>query len=155
MTERPSVIARLVGFSADRPLVVTAAGLIVTVLALVYAMSHFAMTTDTNKLISNKLPFRQREAQYDKLFPSQGDQIVVVVDGQTPEIAEQAAADLAARLTSQSQQFPKVSRPDATPFFQQNGLLFASLDDVKSATGQLITAEPFLRRWPPIRACAD
>ncbi|HEX4183636.1 MAG TPA: MMPL family transporter [Caulobacteraceae bacterium] len=144
MTEKPSVIARLVGFSADRPLAVMAAGLIVTVLALIYAMSHFAMTTDTDKLLSTKLPFRQREAQYNKLFPEQGDQIVVVIDGQTPEIAEQAAADLAAKLAAQPNQFPKVSRPDATPFFQQNGLLFTSLDDVKSATSQLITAEPFL-----------
>jgi hypothetical protein len=60
LTEKPSVIARLVGFSADRPLTVTAAGLVVTVLALIYAMSHFAMTTDTDKLLSTKLPFRVR-----------------------------------------------------------------------------------------------
>ena len=144
MTTKPSVIARLVAFSADRAWAVVGASLVLTVLAVMYAGSHFAMTTDTDKLISSKLPFRQREAAYNKLFPEQGDQVAVVVDGQTPELAEQGAADLAAKLKAQPDLFPYVDRPDASPFFQQNGLLFASLADVKSAMGQLIKAQPFL-----------
>ena len=84
MTTKPSVIARLVAFSADRAWAVAGAALVLTTLAVMYAASHFAMTTDTDKLISSKLPFRQREAAYNKLFPEQGDQVVVVVDGQTP-----------------------------------------------------------------------
>jgi len=144
LTAKPSVIARLVAFSTDRPWAVAGAALALGVLATAYAASHFAMTTDTDKLISAKLPFRQREAEYNRLFPTQGDQVVVVIDGQTPELAEQAAADLAARLSAKPDQFPYVERPDATPFFQQNGLLFASLADVKSQMGQLITAQPFL-----------
>jgi len=144
LTARPSVIARLVAFSADRPWSVAAAALALGVLAMAYALSHFAMTTDTDKLISDKLPFRQREARYNKLFPAQGDQVVVVIDGRTPELAEQAAADLSARLAAKPDRFPYVERPDATPFFQQNGLLFASLADVKSQMSQLITAQPFL-----------
>ena len=52
------------------------------------------MTTDTDKLISKTLPWRQRETAFNGLFQPQGDQIVVVVDGATPELAEQAAATL-------------------------------------------------------------
>jgi uncharacterized protein len=144
LTEKPSVIARIVAFSADRAWAVAGAGLLLAVLAVVYAINHFAMTTDTDKLISAKLPFRQREAAYNKLFPQQGDQVVVVIDGQTPELAEQGAADLAAKLAAQPNLFPYVDRPDASPFFQQNGLLFASLADVKASMNQLITAQPFL-----------
>jgi hopanoid biosynthesis associated RND transporter like protein HpnN len=144
LTAKPSFVARLVGFSVDRAGAIALAGLVLAVLAAAYAATHFAMTTDTDKLISANLPFRQREAAYNKLFPEQGDQVVVVVDGQTPELAEQGAADLAAKLAAQPQMFPYVERPDATPFFQQNGLLFASLADVKSSMSQLITAQPFL-----------
>ena len=144
MTAKPTVIARLVAFSAARPWAVTIAALALGALAMSYSVSHFAMTTDTDKLISAKLPFRQREAQYNKLFPEQGDQVVVVIDGKTPELAEQGAADLAAKLAAKPDQFPFVDRPDASPFFQQNGLLFASLADVQSAMSQLITAQPFL-----------
>jgi len=144
LTAKPSVIARVVAFSADRPWTVTVVALALGALAMFYAASHFAMTTDTDKLISSKLPFRQREAQYNKLFPEQGDQVVVVIDGQTPELAEQGAADLAAKLAAKPDQFPYVDRPDANTFFQQNGLLFTSLADVKSSMSQLITAQPFL-----------
>jgi hopanoid biosynthesis associated RND transporter like protein HpnN len=144
LTAKPSVVARLVASSVDRAWLVAAAGLIVGVLAVLYTVSHFAMTTDTDKLISAKLPFRQREAAYNRLFPQQGDQVVIVVDGKTPELAEQGAADLAAKLSAQPKLFPYVERPDASPFFQQNGLLFASLADVKTAMSQLITAQPFL-----------
>ena len=70
MIAQTSRIARLVRFSADRPWMVTAAALLLGVAAMAYAGSHFAMTTDTDKLISSKLPFRQREAQYNKAFPS-------------------------------------------------------------------------------------
>jgi uncharacterized protein len=123
---------------------VAAAALALGALAMVYVVSHFAMTTDTDKLISSKLPFRQREAQYNKAFPQQGDQVVVVIDGKTPELAEQGAADLAAKLAAKPDAFPYVNRPDADAFFKQNGLLFASLADVKSSMSQLITAQPFL-----------
>jgi hopanoid biosynthesis associated RND transporter like protein HpnN len=144
VTAKPTAIARLVAFSTDHAWAVVIGGLALAVLAVLYAASHFAMTTDTDKLISSKLPFRQREAAYGKLFPDVGDQVVIVIDGQTPELAEQGAADLAAKLAAQPAVFPYVERPDATPFFQQNGLLFESLGDVKTAMSQLITAQPFL-----------
>jgi hopanoid biosynthesis associated RND transporter like protein HpnN len=113
-------------------------------LALVYTVQHFAITTDTDRLISPKLPFRQREAVFNQTFPQQRGEVVVVIDGRTPELAEQSAAGLAAKLTARADLFPFVERPDASAFFQHNGLLFAPLSDVKTAMNQLITAEPFL-----------
>src|ERR1019366_10090511 len=76
--------------------------------------------------------------------PPAGSQIVVVCDGQTPELSEQAAAALAARLSPQPKLFHADRRPDAGPFWAQNGLLYASTKDVQPAMAQLIKAEPFL-----------
>jgi hypothetical protein len=133
-----------VAFSTDWSWLVAAAALAVTVLATLYVVHHFAITTNTSDLISSKLPYRQREAIIDKIFPPQSGDIVVVVDGATPEIAEQGAADLAAKLAARPDLFPKVDRPDAGPFFAQNGLLFASTAKVKSSMDQLIAGQPFL-----------
>ncbi len=121
-----------------------AIGAILGAAALAYAGSHFAMTTDTDKLISKALPWRQRETAFNTLFQPQGDQIVVVVDGATPELAEGAAAALAATLETRRDLFHDVARPDASPFFQMNGLLYEPLADVRAALGQLIAAQPFL-----------
>jgi predicted RND superfamily exporter protein len=64
---------------------------IVTAGAAEYARKNFAISTDTSQLISAKLPWRQREIQFDAAFPQQSDTIVVVVDAETPEHADSAA----------------------------------------------------------------
>ncbi|MGI8840467.1 MAG: MMPL family transporter [Caulobacteraceae bacterium] len=141
---RPSRLAGLVAFCTRQAPLVAAIGAGVGVAALIYAVSHFAMTTDTDRLISKALPWRQRETAFNALFQPKGDPIVVVVDGATPELAEQGAAALAAKLAGRADLFHDVSRPDASSFFQKNGLLYESLADVRAALGQLIAAQPFL-----------
>src|SRR5271166_1337700 len=105
MNGRASLISRLVGFCADHAGIVAAIALVLAVAATGYSVSHFAMSTDTRELISPKLDWRVREIALNTLFPPSGSQIVVVIDGQTPQLAEQAAAALAARLKSQTQLF--------------------------------------------------
>src|SRR5450755_3404983 len=78
---RPSRIAALVAFCCARAPLVAAIGATIGFAALLFAGSHFAMTTDTDKLISKALPWRQRETAFNTLFQPQGDQIVVVIDG--------------------------------------------------------------------------
>ncbi|MEI9888395.1 MAG: hypothetical protein WDN08_18215 [Rhizomicrobium sp.] len=48
------------------------------------------MDTDSTKLISPKVEWRQREIHFDSLFPQQVNLILIVVDGETPELAEAA-----------------------------------------------------------------
>ena len=121
-----------------------AAGLILGLAASFFAVGHFAMTTDTNRLLSKSLPWRQREAVFNALYQPGGDQIVIVVDGRTPELAEAAAARLTTGLQARADLFRTVDRPDAGPFFAHEGLLFESLPDVRANLAQLISAQPFL-----------
>ena len=136
--------ARLVALAAGRPWTVAGLGLGLALAALAWVLTHFAMTTDTDQLLSARLAYRQGEAAFDKLFNPEGDRIVIVVDGRTPELAEAAAAAIDARLTERPDLFHDVLRPDASAFFQQNGLLFEPLADVRADMSQLIAAQPFL-----------
>ena len=43
--------------------------LLVALLSAVYFTSHFAITTDSNKLLSSSLPWRQQERALDRAFP--------------------------------------------------------------------------------------
>jgi hopanoid biosynthesis associated RND transporter like protein HpnN len=138
-----SAAARLVAFSTDHAFTAIGASILLGAISIWFAVGHFAMTTDTNQLLSSSLDWRQRQASFDAQFPNQG-QIVVVIDGKTPELAEQAAAALTARLTTEGPLFSSIERPDATPFFKQNGLLFLSAKDVQSNMAKLISAQPFL-----------
>ena len=111
--------------------------------ATLYAGGHFAMSTNTDALISPKLEWRQRGAAFDKVFP-QNDSIVVVVDGKTPELTEEATAALTDKLAARTDLFNGVRRPDGGPFWARNGLLYAPTADVRSQMDKLIAAQPFL-----------
>ena len=142
--DRPALAAQLVAFSADRALLTVALAALLAVVAAVFAISSFSLTSDTGQLISSKLPWRQQEAAFNRLFHPEGDQIVAVIDGATPELAEQAAANLTAKLKGRPDLFRFVSRPDAGPYFAREGLLFQDTHEVRDQMGQLIKAQPFL-----------
>jgi hopanoid biosynthesis associated RND transporter like protein HpnN len=139
-----TLIWRMVAASCRRAWVVVLLVAALAVGALAYVAGHFAMTTDTAQLISPKTPWRQQEAVIDRAFPDTGDQLVVVIDGATPELAESAAASMTAALERRTDLVKRVDRPDGGPFFAQNGLLFLSQQEVNDVTGQLIKAQPVL-----------
>src|SRR5579872_193896 len=138
-----SLGGRLAGFSALRPWPVVVVALVLGVAAAGYAATHFAMSTDTNKLVADDLPFRERQAAFDKVFPTQG-QTVVVIDAATPELAESSAEALSQRLKGQTGLFPQVMRPDGGDFWRREGLLYLPTETVKTDMSQLIAAEPVL-----------
>jgi hopanoid biosynthesis associated RND transporter like protein HpnN len=138
------LIARLVGLCVARAWSVVAVAIIFCAVMTSYVVGHFAMTTDTYALLSPKLDWRLRETAFNVAFPQDGSNIVVVIDGQTPELSEAAAARLASSLSAQTGLFRSVQRPDGGAFWAHNGLLFASTEDVKTVTAQLLKAQPFL-----------
>ena len=103
-----------------------------------------AINTNTDDFIAASVPWRQDEIAYNKAFPNQDNSTIVVVDGKTPELANQAVDALNARLQNHPELFQSVVRPDGGPFFAKNGLLFQSTDDVKKAVGGLMRARSVL-----------
>jgi hypothetical protein len=114
------------------------------VAALWFVVGHFDMTSDTAKLISDKVAWRRRELAMDAAFPQNGDSTVVVIDGATPELAEAAAASLTARLTPNTKLFRSVQRPDGGPYFAREGLLFLPTKEVQDTVNRLVSSQPFL-----------
>jgi uncharacterized protein len=109
-----------------------------------YTVTHFAMNTDNESLISPDLPWRKEETRFDRLFPQRNNLVLVVVDGATAELAQSSADALADKLAADKALFPAVRRPDGGKFFAQNGLLYLSEDEVRKTTQKLVDAQPFL-----------
>ncbi len=135
--------ARLVAFAVRMPRLVVAAALAMTLLAGWIAATHFAITADTDQLISPDLPFRRHEQVFDRAFPDTVDLTAIVVDGATPEIAENAATKLARALATDAR-FRNVRRPDGGPFFDRYGLLLLPPAEVQVTADRLVKAQPFL-----------
>ncbi len=141
---KPSFIARVVAVCCRYAALVVVACLVLVAASVWYASHHFAMSADTAALISPKLKWRQQSQRMDKAFPQNADLTAVVIDGQTPELAESAAQALTAALQAHSDLFLSVRRPDGGPFFQKEGLLLLPLPEVRSTINQLMAAQGFL-----------
>ncbi|HEX4301216.1 MAG TPA: MMPL family transporter [Rhizomicrobium sp.] len=139
-----TIVERIVAACCRAPGLVAALFVAAGVAAGAYTALNFNMDTDSTKLISPKVQWRQREIHFDSLFPQQVNLTLIVVDGKTPELAEAGTAALAAALSKQTKIFSVVRRPDGGDFFNKNGLLFLSEDEVKANTQQMIAAAPFL-----------
>ena len=137
-------IFRIVELSARRSVLLLVLCALITVGAGWFAATHFAMTTDTQALISPDVDWRRNEAAVNKAFPGITDATLIIVDGKTPELAEAGAAALTAKLAADPKQFKVVRRPDGGDFLAQNGLLFGSVADVRATTASLIKAQPLL-----------
>ena len=137
-------VPRAVSAAVARPWATLIAALVLAAAAIVYTAGHFTMTTDTAALISPEVDWRQHERAMDDAFPQLRDSMLIVVDGATPELAEDGAARLAAALAQDSAHFRNVSRPDGGDFFAREGLLYGSTQDVREATAALIKAQPLL-----------
>src|SRR5690606_21768078 len=93
-------------------------------LAGTYTARNITFDTNTTNMISPDLPWRQELARFNTLFPKNTALLVVMVDGTTPDIAEDAAAALFARIETRPDLFATARRPDGGPFFERYGLLF-------------------------------
>jgi len=139
-----TIIVNVIRACYRRPALTVIVASTMAVGAGLYTYENFAIHTDTGQLISQKLPWRQRELQLDAAFPQQVDTILVVVDGATPELARVGASRLAAKLAEDEPNFQAVQEVEGGAFFEKNGLLFLPPEEVRRATDQLIRAQPFL-----------
>jgi uncharacterized protein len=137
-------ITRLVQLSSRFAWPVILGFLLLAILSGSYFTRHFVITSDSNKLMSNSLPWRQEETMLDLAFPQRIDRIVAVVDATTPEAADDAADALVKELSPRSDVIRTISRSDGGDFFERNGILFRSLDQVRRDTADLISAQPFV-----------
>lgn len=109
-----------------------------------YAADTLTFNTDTGDILSRDLEYRRVSRELSKAFPQTTDTILAVVDGETPDIADDAARVLAKRLREMPQLFGDVFDSAGDPFFRRNGLLYMGVDELAELADRLAAAQPFL-----------
>jgi uncharacterized protein len=137
-----SVIVRTVDFCARQRWPVIAIGTLLMVATAGFDYERFSITTDVEALISQSLPWHQRQLAIADAFPQNG--ISAVIRAPTAENAEQATNALAQQLSKQPDLFRAVVQPDSGEFFEHNGLLFDTIANVKQSIGGLSKAQPLV-----------
>jgi hopanoid biosynthesis associated RND transporter like protein HpnN len=95
-------------------------------------------------MISDKLPYRKLEKEFQHAFPQFKETIVVVIDADTPEAARLYRDKIAERLKKEPSLFKEVYAPGSGDFFERNGLLYLSIKDLEALSEKLASAQPLL-----------
>jgi hopanoid biosynthesis associated RND transporter like protein HpnN len=138
-----SIVVAIVRACTRFATLVVVAGLLLAVTAGYYASRHFAINTDINSLISQKLDWRQRDQAFDKAFDRDAT-ILAVVEAATPEMATAASDALFDKLKDDKTNFQSMHQLGSGDFFEKNGLLFLPTDEVAKITGQFESAAPLI-----------
>ncbi len=138
------LLATLVTRACRRAGLTVLLGVLVGALCLAAAVTRLGVSTDTDQLFAQSLPWRQHDITFNKAFPQFRNLLVAVVDGVSPEVAEQTAIDLVAVLAKDTTHFISVRRPDASPYLEQNGLLFLDQKPLGALLDTTIDSQPFL-----------
>lgn len=140
------IIAAVVGVAQRNAWLVISVAIALALGVAHYTAKNIAITTDTEQMLSAELPWRAAYDNYKKEFPHYADNIVVVIEGHTRDIAQDAATELAAALRAEGQVVEAVFYPRDEAFFRHNQLLYLEPAALQNLATELSAAQPFLAR---------
>jgi hopanoid biosynthesis associated RND transporter like protein HpnN len=133
-----------VDFVQKKALPVVIVAVLLSAGILFYSVKNFRIDTDITDMISENLPFRKMEKDFSKAFPNLNNTIVVVIDADSAERAIDARDRLADALEKEKDLFKSVYEPGGGPFFERNGLLYMSVDQLQDFGDSMSAAQPLL-----------
>jgi len=119
---------------------------ILLALFVTYTFTHIGIDTDTADMLSPDLPWQQNRAEFKEAFPQFDDSLIIVVQGDTPELAERGRERLLEALRDHREHIESMYLPDGGAFMKRHALLYLSQQELDDLASQLIRAQPFLGR---------
>jgi hopanoid biosynthesis associated RND transporter like protein HpnN len=139
-----TVLSRWVELVLTHARRVVAAVLLLALVLLAYAVTGLGINSDNVSLLDEDLPSRRALDEFAELFPILNNALLVVIDAETPELARDAAVQMTTHLRAQSDQFRNVFIPGGGDFFERNGLLYRSVDDLYDFTDHMAEVQPMI-----------
>ncbi len=123
-----------------------AIGLAAGAFCLLYAGQNLGINTDTTDMISPDLAWRQDYIAYRERFEVRDRNILIVVDADIPEHADEIAAAVADGLRQSPALYRSVFLAGSGEFFERYGLMYLSVTELEALTDRLAAAQPLLGR---------
>ena len=128
-----------------------------TIVLGVYAALGLGINSDNVRMLADSLPSKIAYTEFSRFFPNLDDALLIVVDGETTEQAREATEKLTEELALKTDAFTNVYVPGGGSFFERNGLLYRSLDELDLFADQMARMQPVLaelERDPSIASLA-
>ena len=123
-----------------------------------YSAQNLGMNVDTAGMLSRKLDWQMRSEAISQAFPQFSDNILIVIDAATPDMADDAATQAIQFMRQRPKLFRTIYDPEGHAFFRQNGLLYLSRDELTDLADKLAAAQPVLgslNQDPSIRGLVE
>lgn len=128
------------------PWVVVILFIILSGLTLRYTLDNLKVNTNTAEMISIDVPFQKNRIKLESEFPQDINTIILLVEGKSPEQTADAVSRLGTELRKDTTHFKSVYLPDEGEFFDRNGLLYLSTDELEHLSTRMASAQPFIGR---------
>jgi len=109
-----------------------------------YAATHLGVDTSPDAMVREDLPFLVNERRFDATFRHAGNEILLVVDGDTASAAGRAADLLAERIAARTDLFDRVDVVGGGAFFDRHALLYLAPEELEAFADRLAAVQPFL-----------
>lgn len=107
-----------------------------------YIQARLGINTDTKDLLDAEMDWRRMDVLHNQLFPQYNETVLLSVEADTADGAEDAAWALYHTLQADTANpFPNLYYPEALTFFRHNRFLFPDLQELESLSGQLVRAQ--------------
>lgn len=115
-----------------------------TVFSIFYIKDNLGINTDTTDMLSEDLAWRKLDIEYEKQFPQSTNNLLIVIESDTPDQATDTAVKLYSALKNNPVLISDIYYPNLLPYFRQSAFLFLDTDELQDLADQLATIQPFL-----------
>ena len=117
---------------------------ILAIASLFFVKNNLAFSTSTSDMLSEKLHWRQLDIKYEKLFPQFLDNILIVIEAESPDLASDTAKNIYKKLQTDAKFLKDIYYPKIHPYFRQSSFLFLDLSELQDLSDRLAEIQPFL-----------
>jgi len=109
-----------------------------------FTLTHLGVNSDGVTMLGEHIEARKNYLEFSRSFPNIENVMLIVVDGETPEIARKATTRLEEALSAETDLFHDVYVPGSGEFFERYGLLYRDIDDLDEFGLQIARVQPVL-----------
>ncbi len=126
------------------PAAVVAVVVMITALLAWQGLERLGLDSDEASLFRPDVSYRQPREALTRAFPAVVDPVVIVIEGESEDLAHQATERMRERLLREPARFPSVYQPGGGPFFERHGLLYLDVAELDEVVVHLIQVQPYL-----------
>ncbi len=112
--------------------------------SLFFIKNNLTFSTSTSDMLSEKLHWRQLDIKYEESFPQFLNNILIVIEAESPDLASDTAKNIYSKLKAEKKFLKDIYYPKIDPYFRQSSLLFLDLDELQDLSDRLARIQPFL-----------